>query len=129
MTDTTNLGLDVISGDLDPSTIWADHDEYIRSEADSKKVWDAMPDEDRTVLVDLVQEAMTTIKQTVPDWLPYSMTVDGGKFVEVKFRILLSEIDKKKRLDDHQLRTEVSQAAQEAQELITEIDLDEKQVA
>lgn len=119
------LELEVSCATLDPSTIWADKDEWIEREAKSIEDWNNMDEETRAAVIDIIDRSLQRMRDRIDVWAPASLTIEQGDYIDVKFRLIFSDMEREKsaQLELTQRRLE---EAQEQVRRLTE-DLESRQ--
>lgn len=88
--------IEVTPGVLDPADIWEVKDKWLEGERISLKEWEAMDDETRAAIIDVVDRSMERMRDREDIWVPASMHVEQGSYIDIKFRLLFSDIEKEK---------------------------------
>lgn len=93
--DNYNIGVElkIVTGSITPVEIWEQKDELYQFAATSKEIWDNMTTEQRDATLRLVKTGIERIYDRVEEWVPESLQVDGGEYLDVHFRLIFTNID------------------------------------
>lgn len=93
--DTHGIGLDlkIDMGEISPRQIWEEKDIYIGMATESREqIWEKFTDEEREALLRLSRTAVVVLHSNVGAWVPENLKAEGGEWVDVDFRIRLSDL-------------------------------------
>lgn len=93
--DGFNVDVTGTIGSTNPMDIWETKDKWVQRAKDSRKEWDKMSQEQRDALVDLVQSSIERMHDRAEEWIPEGLIVEGGNYLDVHIRFILTDIDKK----------------------------------
>lgn len=80
---------------LSAPDIWASKGKWYEESRKSEDIWEnQMSDEERKALVAIVRRSIERSHDTVEDWLPEALLQEGGEYIEVRFGILITDIDR-----------------------------------
>lgn len=113
--DEFGMGVDVSTeiDDITPKEIWDRKDEWMQMAQTSKENWDGLMDEQRESLVRMVKSSLERMHDRANDWIPEALEVEGGRYMDVKIRILFTDIDKEIERNEQATSFQV-EAAQKA---------------
>lgn len=109
-------------GSLSPTTIWRDREEWLNMQNRSVEAWDRMDDEKREVVVRFVTHGLQELLETVEEWIPFALTVDEGKYVDVRFRLIMASMEAHLEEMKKITETQISEAAAGARALLGELE-------
>lgn len=105
--------------------LWEQRQAGLEQEEKSLKGYEGMNDEYREALADLVDQALEKMRAD-KSWLPYSLDVQEGSCVDVKVRILFSDITEeiiKRRATE---RKQILEARDDTEHMIVELEGDDE---
>lgn len=93
--DLHGVGLDMrlVTGSITPKEIWERKNEYFEYAKNSKEEWDKMSEDQQSSVLRLVKQGIERVYDRTDEWVPESLEVDGGNFIDVHFRLLFTNID------------------------------------
>lgn len=93
--DNYSIGVElkIVTGSITPVEIWEQKDELYEFAAKSKEIWENMTTEQREATLRLVKTGIERIYDRVDEWVPESLQVDGGEYLDVHFRLIFTNID------------------------------------
>lgn len=80
-------------GSLSPTTIWKDREHWLEIQNASVEAWGKMDADQRESVVKFVSHDLQELLETVEDWIPYSLTVEEGKYMDVSFRLIMASLE------------------------------------
>lgn len=97
--DTNGVGLElrIEQGIISPKEIWNQREQLKEATRVSREeVWDKMlsNDEERDAIVQMVKGALERLHDRAAEWVPEGLSAEGGEFIDVNFRILMTDISK-----------------------------------
>ena len=116
------LSLEVKVSTLDPSTIWADKDEWIEREAKSLESWEKMDDEMRATVLDIVDRSLQRMRDRMDVWVPASMEISQGDYVDIKFRLIFSDMEREKAAKLELTQRRLDEAREQVRQLTEELE-------
>src|SRR4051812_27223938 len=93
MDDGLNIKIQLWSGKYTPSSIWESRDEWMGYVEKSKGYWNKMTVEQQEGVTHVIKHAMQRLHDKVEIWLPESLDMSSGAFVDVYFKILLTDAE------------------------------------
>jgi len=76
---------------FDMESLWEQRQSDLQAEEESFEGWQKLSEETRDALVELVDQALQKMREN-KDWVPYSLEIEEGSVIDVKIRILFSDI-------------------------------------
>lgn len=114
---------------LSPADIWRDKDEFTEREKKSRIAWEeTMTEEQRVATLAVVERALDRLRDTVDAWVPASLTVTSGSCMDIKFRLMFTDIDEEVRREEFITNRTIAQAADNTKKLIEELEHSDKPV-
>lgn len=88
-------GFNVSHQTLTSQDIWSNKGTWYEESRDSEEYWmNQMDPEAREALTRIVTRSLERFHDSVDEWLPESLVQRGGEMVEIRFAVLLTDIDK-----------------------------------
>lgn len=116
------LSLEVKVSTLDPSTIWVEKDEWIEREATSLESWEKMDDEMRATVLDIVDRSLQRMRDRMDVWVPASMEIAQGDYVDIKFRLIFSDMEREKAAKLELTQRRLDEAREQVRQLTEELE-------
>lgn len=91
------LDVTIENDTLRPDDIWREKDEVLEDEKRSLEAWSKMSDDDRETKVSIVQNALDRLIENAEEWVPASLEIAPGEYLQVRFRILFSDLESELR--------------------------------
>lgn len=112
--DTYGIGVDLrlVTGSITPKEIWENKNEYFEYAKNSKEEWDKMSTEQQEAVLRLVKSGIERVYDRVDEWVPESLEVEGGNFIDVHFRLLFTNIDEEIERNEEATSFQIKNAAQ-----------------
>ncbi len=110
------------TGILGPADIWRDKDDWAKRELQSREAWSRMNEEDRQAVLDIVQRSLERMLDRLNDWVPSALTVEQGRFLDVTFRILFTELEVELRSKEEITTRAINKAAESTKALVEELE-------
>jgi hypothetical protein len=108
MNELTAKDVKTKSGILTPTSIWGEREQWLQLQKDSQAEWEHMNDEQREAILEIVGHTMERLADILEQWVPYSLVVEEGKYLDVQFRIMFATLDEhveaKKELTSRRVR-------------------------
>jgi len=76
---------------------------------------------DREIVISIVEAALDRLKDRLQDWVPQSLSGQGGEYLDVSFRVLFAEIERERRIADIQMKKDVERVKEELTEIAKEM--------
>lgn len=121
MSDDLN-DLQIRTGTLGPADIWRDKDDFAQRELSSREDWSKMPDEERQVVLDIVQKSLERLIDRLDVWVPSALKVAQGQYLDCTFRILFTELEVELRSKDEITSRKIKEAADSTVALVEELE-------
>lgn len=80
-------------GSLSPVTIWKEREEWLESQKASVEAWTKMDSDQREAVIQFVGHDLQELLETIEEWVPYSLIVEEGKFMDVRFRLIMASLE------------------------------------
>lgn len=119
--DNDNHTLELATTVLGPSEIWESKDTWVAREESSLEIWGKMDISDREIVLNIVDGALGRLRDRLNDWVPTSLSGQGGEYLDVSFRILFAEIEKERRIADIQMKKDVEAAKTDVTKIVKEL--------
>lgn len=112
--DKYGVGLDmyVVTGSITPKEIWEQKNELYEFASKSKEIWDNMEEDQRQAVLRLVKSGIERTYDRVDEWVPESLKVEGGEFLDVHFRLIFTNIDEEIERHEEATSFQIRNAAQ-----------------
>lgn len=110
--------LDVGIGLLGPADIWKQKDEWVAREVASQEAWGKMADEERQAILDIVDRALDRMRDRLDVWVPSALKIEQGKYMDVTFRILFTELEQEMRAKEEITTRKIKEAANATEEMV-----------
>lgn len=91
------LDVTIENDTLRPDDIWREKDEVLEDEKKSLEAWSKMSDDDRETKISIVQNALDRLIENSEEWVPASLDIAPGEYLQVRFRILFSDLESELR--------------------------------
>lgn len=111
------LDVTIENDTLRPDDIWREKDEVLEDEKKSLEAWSKMSDDDRETKVSIVQNALDRLIENAEEWVPASLDIAPGEYLQVRFRILFSDLESELRNAKVVTERRIAEAATGAVEL------------
>lgn len=121
--DTHGIGLELHldTGEISPREIWENKDHYINLANQSREEWEKMTEEQREAILRMVQGALERLHDRVEDWVPEGLRAEGGEWVDVNLRILMTDISKEIERSEQATRMRVDAAKADTVGMIADL--------
>ncbi len=84
----------VVMDSLTPKEVWDTRNTWESFIGTSQKEWEKMTNDQRESVVKIVKQAVEAVYDRAEEWIPEALEVKSGHFVDVYFRIILTDIDR-----------------------------------
>ena len=111
------LDVTIENDTLRPDDIWREKDEVLEDEKKSLEAWSKMSDDDRETKVSIVQNALDRLIENAEEWVPASLDIAPGEYLQDRFRILFSDLESELRNAKVVTERRIAEAATGAVEL------------
>lgn len=85
--------IQVFEGKYTPSSIWETRNEWLKYVENSKEYWGKMTMEQQEGVTHVIKHAMQRLHDKVDVWLPESIDLSSGAYIDVYFKILLTDAE------------------------------------
>lgn len=113
--------MNVKTGVLGPVDVWKSKDEFIEKERKSQEEWEKMADDDRQAIFEIVGRALDRLKDNIETWVPASLEVQSGRYLDCTFRILFSELEEEIKAREELTQRRIQAAAEETVAMVEEL--------
>ena len=123
--DTHGIGLDlkIGMGEISPREIWEEKDFFIGLATTSRgEIWESLNEEEREALLRLSRTAVEVLHANVGAWVPEDLKAEGGEWVDVDFRIRLSDLTNEIANDAEALSAAALEAQVDTLEMLEGLD-------
>ena len=123
--DTHGIGLDlkIDMGEISPREIWEEKETFIGLATTSREeIWESLNEEEREALLRLSRTAVEVLHSNVENWVPQELKAEGGEWVDVDFRIRLSDLTAEIASDAEALSAAALQAQVDTLEMLEGLD-------
>ena len=80
---------------LTSQDIWSNKGKWYEESKNSQDYWDnEMNADEKDALIKIVRRSIERFYDTVETWLPEALVQKGGEYIEVRFGVLLTDIDR-----------------------------------
>ncbi len=110
---------------LTSQDIWDNKGKWYEESKKSEEQWDQMMDDEREALVRMVRRAVERFHDTVEEWLPESLVQKGGEYLEVRFGLLLTDIDREIEQQEEATSFQLKEAQEDILNMIQEFSQEE----
>lgn len=118
-------GFSVEHKTLTSQDIWASKSSWYEESRDSEEFWMQLDEESREALARIVTRSLERFHDSVEDWLPEALVQKGGEMVEVRFAVLLTDIDKEIDQAEEATSFQIREAQENVGRMIKELKGDE----
>lgn len=108
----------VQSGNLTAADVWREKDEWAQREAASLQEWSTMDDETRETIIEIVDRYLDRMKDAIEHWVPASLSIKPGKYLDVQFRILFSDVESELKAQREMTERRLRQAKMETKAML-----------
>ena len=115
----------VEDGILSPADIWKEKERFTEMETRSKQEWEKMDQEHREAILDIVDRALDRLKQNLGTWVPYSIEPKSGRYLNVTFRVVFSDIDDEVLAREAADRKSIEEAKKSVVKIVQEYEQEE----
>lgn len=114
-------GFEVSHQTLTSQDIWQNKGAWYEASRDSEEYWmNQMDEEAREALTRIVTRSLERFHDSVDEWLPESLIQKGGEMVEVRFAVLLTDIDKEIDQAEEATSFQIKEAEADIGEMVAE---------
>lgn len=89
-----DLNVDLELGFITPKLVWDSRQEWTDFITQSKEIFDKMSSDQKEAAKRLVCTALERMYDNAEEWIPESLSTDGGDYMEARIRIIFTDIDK-----------------------------------
>lgn len=114
----TDFEPNISVGVLGPAEIWKQKDEWVEREQRSQEGWAKMTDEERQATIEIVDHALDRLRDRLDIWVPSSLKIEQGKYMDVTFRILFTELEQEMRAKEEITQRKIKEAAAATEEMV-----------
>lgn len=109
-------------GALAPASIWKEREDWLQMQNKSMETWEKMDADQRETVITFVTHGIQELLENIEEWIPFSLSVDEGKFLEVKFRLIMASLEAHQEEMKKVTETQIQQAAEGAAALLGELE-------
>ncbi len=114
--------LQVEAKQLTPADVWRDKDEFVAREKASYEAWESMPENEREAILGIIEGALDRLRDTVQVWVPSSLAVQSGSCLDVKFRLMFTDIADEIQRSELVTNRSIAEAAAKTAKLVKELE-------
>lgn len=108
---------------MGPQDIWDYREFWLQKEENSfNNVWSELVEEDRKVVVRMVEDSLKELINHVEDWVPYAFIGEGGDFLNINFLVVFGQVEKERWLQEIERTENLKRAKSEIGPLIRELE-------
>lgn len=111
----------ILTNALTPKEVWDTRNSWESFVQASLKEWENMEEDKRESTVKIIKNALENVYDRANEWIPEALEVKSGNYIDVHFRIILTDIDndiiQTERATTFKMREAESFAADLVQEL------------
>lgn len=115
--------LEVNIGLLGPADVWKQKDEWVAREAASQEMWNTMSDDHRQAVLDIVGRALDRMHDRLEVWVPTALKVEQGRYIDVTFRILFTELEQEMRAMEEITTRKIKESAAATEEMVKALEM------
>jgi len=104
--------------ELTPELIWKNKDDWTARQEKSITEWNKMTEETKAAVLDIVERSLDRVKDRVDAWVPTSLELQQGQYLDVSFRIVFTELEQETLAKEQITKRRIASAADELRELI-----------
>jgi hypothetical protein len=97
---------------LRPTDIWDEKDVFLAAERNSLEEWIKMDDETQEAIYEIVDRSLDRLKDRLDIWVPKSLTIEQGQYLDIRFRLLFSDLEKEKKAKQEITARKIREAAE-----------------
>jgi hypothetical protein len=120
MDEITDLTIEV--GMLTPSDVWKQKDEWVAREAKSLEEWNKMDEESRATILEIVSRTLDRLQERMEQWVPQSLTIEQAKYMDVRFRLLFTDLEAEMKARAEITQRKIKEAAEGTVKMVEELD-------
>jgi hypothetical protein len=83
----------IITSSLTPKEVWDTRNQWEAFVQNSIKEWESMEPDSRESVVKIIKNALENVYDRAEEWIPESLEVKSGHYIDMYFRIILTDID------------------------------------
>jgi hypothetical protein len=91
--DVGSIETTIITNALTPKEVWDTRANWEAFVATSVKEWESMEEDKRESTVKIIKNALENVYDRANEWIPEALEVKSGNYIDVYFRIILTDID------------------------------------
>lgn len=122
-----DMGLEVDTKMLSPADVWRDKDEFTEREQKSRQDWEKMNTEQRAAVIKVIERSLDRLRDTADIWVPASLSVKSGSAIDIKFRLMFTDIEDEIKREEFITSRTIAEAADNTKKLIAELEASERQ--
>ena len=111
---------EVNHGKMTPQHAWDWKNKGMTLKKDSTKAWHDMSVDAREATIEIVRHSLERMLDRMEDWVPSSLVVEPGKFIEVKLLMLFNDFDAEVKAMTALTGRKIVEAAEDTQRMIQE---------
>lgn len=116
----TELNVEV--GMLTPADVWKQKDEWVAREAESLKAWNNMDEDQRATIFEIVGRTLDRLQERMDQWVPQSLTIEQAKYMDVRFRLLFTDLESEMKARAEITQRKIKEAAEGTADLIKQME-------
>jgi hypothetical protein len=120
--DDFNIKIQIFQGKYTPSSIWETRQEWINYVEKSKEYWEKMTVEQQDGVTHVIKHAMQRLHDKVDVWLPESVDMSSGAYIDVYFKILLTDAEEAIQKHSALTNMRLDEAKSESFDLLRELE-------
>lgn len=114
--------ISAVAGVTTPKAIWEEKNEWFERAKTSKEHWDTnMSAEQQEAVVRIVKNGIERFHDRAEEWVPDSMKVEGGQYLDITFRVLFTDIDKEVERSEKATSFQIREAEEGTAALLSEL--------
>lgn len=120
MDEINELTVDI--GLLTPADVWKQKDEWVAQEAKSMEAWNQMDEDTRATVLEIVGRTLDRLQERMDQWVPNALTIEQAKYMDVKFRLLFTDLESEMKARAEITQRKIREAAEGTSLMVKELE-------
>lgn len=116
--------LEIRTGHLDVMEVWKSKDEFVEMERKSLERWEGIEEARKEAILNVVERVLERLRDNLEVWVPSSLDTSNGKYMDVTFRVLFSDIDEEIAAQEEITQRRIDRAAEATVQMVADLDTD-----
>lgn len=115
------LDIEVFIGHTTVKEIWEGRDEWTKTMQKGREEWDKLTTEQQAAVIRVLQSGMERLYDTIPEWAADGLELRSGTYLDVHFRLLLTDADEEVEADRLATTFSIRQAIAGTNEMLQDL--------